>query len=170
MSHIYWSAESDLYVHVTMHPGSTQEEELVTGSFQRQSKPQRKVCRLYIQGCLLHNSTQHQTNILEKYGWHWRRERRVRLGHRAHFHTSGKSNHFWGTKRLIFFPLNLSAWRSTSVAPCSEREGHNWPWPQTAWGAKTAQPHIISPRHQSEETATEIKERWTVERRHSEKG
>lgn len=65
----------------------------------------------------VYNSNQHWTNILEKkYRWHWRRKRTEPLRHSTRLHTSGKSNHFWGTKRLIFFPLDLPAWRSTSVA------------------------------------------------------
>lgn len=101
-----------------------------------------------IRSCLLYYSDI-KPIFLFKYWWHWKRKRRARFRCSAHFRTSGKSNHFRGTNRLIFFPLDLPACRCTSVAPCAERKGHNWPWPQTAWGAKTAQPHIITPGHQS---------------------
>lgn len=124
---------------------------------------------------LLYNSTQQPTanlEILEKIWMTLKKKKgRARFGHSAHFHTGGKSNHFGGSKRLIFFPLDLPAWRSTSVAPCSEKEDHNWPWPQTAWGAKNCSaPHnqSQSPKQKKKEkkTATEIKERRTVDWMH----
>lgn len=52
-----------------------------------------------------------------------------------------------------------SAWRSPSVAGCSETEGHNWPWAQTVRWVRTIQPYIISLSQQSKETLTEIKGR-----------
>lgn len=50
-----------------------------------------------------------------------------------------------------------SAWRSPSVAGCSETEGHCWPWTQTVRWVRTIQPYIISLSRQSKETLTEIK-------------
>lgn len=48
-----------------------------------------------------------------------------------------------------------SAWRSPSVAGCSETEGHYWPWTQTVRWVRTIQPYIISLSQQSKETLTE---------------
>lgn len=48
-----------------------------------------------------------------------------------------------------------SAWRSPSVAGCSETEGHYWPWTQTVRWVRTIQPYIISLSQHSKETLTE---------------
>lgn len=116
---------------------------------------------LYIVSYLLYNSSQHQTSILKEYMGDTEGEKgRRRLGHSTHFHTSGKSNHFWVTKWLIFFPVRsprLALHISGSLARdwlCSEWEGHNWPWPQTVWGLS---PALSAPVTKAKKRGTERK-------------
>lgn len=61
-------------------------------------------CSLYIQRCAL-NIFYPTSNWYLGKTWVTLKENREK--ETTHFHTSGKSNHFWGTKRLIFFPLDL---------------------------------------------------------------
>lgn len=93
---------------------------------------------------------------------------RGRLGHNTHFHTSGKSNHFWSTKWLIFFPvrsprlvLHISGSLDCDWL-CSEWESHNWPWPQTVWGLSPTL-SAQSPRRKDRER----EKKWDEEHLHN---